>query len=149
VVYHIGTDECFHAVKDGKAYCNDKVIHVSGISTLSESLLATGFPYYHSEKSDLYLEIIKEFLAKSHGIRRLGSAAIDLAYVACGRLEGFFEYNLNPWDVAAGTLIVKQAGGIVTDFQGGNDFLFGKQLCASNSKMHEEMLNVIKTRWGK
>jgi myo-inositol-1(or 4)-monophosphatase len=148
VIYHIGRDECFHAVKGGAAYCNEKIIHVSAIPALSESLLATGFPYYQSQKSDMYLEIIKEFLAKSHGIRRLGSAAIDLAYVACGRLEGFFEYNLNPWDVAAGTLIVKQAGGIVTDFRGGSDFLFGKELCASNMKMHAEMLSVISPRWG-
>ena len=74
-------------------------------------MLATGFPYYHFNKRDNYLDIIKEFLEKTHGIRRLGSAAIDLAYVACGRLEGYFEYNLNAWDVAAGVLIVQQAGG--------------------------------------
>jgi myo-inositol-1(or 4)-monophosphatase len=148
VIYSIGTDECFHAIKDGPAFCNNKEIHVSAISTLNESLLATGFPYYQSEKSDIYLEIIKDFLAKTHGIRRLGSAAIDLAYVACGRLEGFFEYNLNPWDVAAGVLIVKQAGGKVTDFRGGGNFLFGRELCASNSAMHAEMLREIKTRWG-
>jgi myo-inositol-1(or 4)-monophosphatase len=96
----------------------------------------------------VYLDIIKEFLEKSHGIRRLGSAAIDLAYVACGRIEGFFEYNLNPWDVAAGTFIVQQAGGIVTDFKGGNNFLFGGELIAANGHMHEEMMQLIKTRWG-
>ena len=148
VVYHIGRDECFHAIKDQPAFCNDSEIRVSGIDSLNESLLATGFPYYHSDKSEVYLEIIKDFLAKTHGIRRLGSAAIDLAYVACGRLEGFFEYNLNPWDVAAGALIVQQAGGMVTDFRGGNNFLFGRELCAANSKMHAEMLREIKTRWG-
>jgi myo-inositol-1(or 4)-monophosphatase len=148
VVYDIGRNECFHAIKDGPAYCNDKQIHVSRIDSLNESLLATGFPYYHSEKSEIYLEIIKDFLAKTHGIRRLGSAAIDLAYVACGRLEGFFEYNLNPWDIAAGALIVQQAGGKITDFKGGNNFLFGRELCAANSSMHAEMLREIKTRWG-
>jgi myo-inositol-1(or 4)-monophosphatase len=148
VVYDIGRDECFHAVQDGAAYCNDKQIHVSAINSLSESLLATGFPYYHSEKGDIYLEIIKDFLAKTHGIRRLGSAAIDLAYVACGRLEGFFEYNLNPWDVAAGVLIVERAGGKVTDFRGGNNFVFGRELCVSNTSVHAEMLSEIKTRWG-
>jgi myo-inositol-1(or 4)-monophosphatase len=95
VVYNVVPNECFHAIKDGKAYCNDQEIRVSSISHLNESLLATGFPYYHLDKSEVYLDIIKDFLAKSHGIRRLGSAAIDLAYVACGRLEGFFEYNLN------------------------------------------------------
>jgi myo-inositol-1(or 4)-monophosphatase len=147
VVYHIIRKEAFHAVEGEPAYCNNQIIKVSQVPTLSESLLATGFPYYHLSQRDSYLEIIKEFLDKSHGIRRLGSAAIDLAYVACGRLEGFFEYNLNPWDVAAGTLIVKQAGGVVTDFKGGKDFLFGKELCAGNGKMHAEMLQVIKDKW--
>jgi myo-inositol-1(or 4)-monophosphatase len=148
VIYDIGRDECYHAIKDGPAYCNDKIIRVSAIDNLSESLLATGFPYYHSEKSDIYLEIIKEFLAKTHGIRRLGSAAIDLTYVACGRLEGFFEYNLNPWDVAAGILIVQRAGGKISDFRGGENFLFGRELCAANNAVHAEMLRQIKTRWG-
>ncbi len=148
VVYHIMRQECFHAIEGGPAYCNDKVIHVSPIPTLNASLLATGFPYYHSEKQDDYLDIIKQFLEKSHGIRRLGSAAIDLAYVACGRLEGFFEYNLNPWDVAAGAFIVQQAGGKVTDFSGGDTFLFGRELCAANSNMHGEMLSIIKEKWG-
>ncbi|HOX81425.1 MAG TPA: inositol monophosphatase family protein [Chryseolinea sp.] len=148
VVYHVMRQECFHAIEGGPAYCNDTVIRVSPVNTLSGSLLATGFPYYHFEKQDVYLDIIKQFLEKSHGIRRLGSAAIDLAYVACGRLEGFFEYNLNAWDIAAGTFIVQQAGGKVTDFSGGDSFLFGRELCAANGKMHEEMLSVIKTKWG-
>jgi myo-inositol-1(or 4)-monophosphatase len=147
VVYHIGTNECFHAVADDNAYCNDRKIEVSTIGALRESLLATGFPYYHLDKRDNYLEIIKDFLALSHGIRRLGSAAIDLTYVACGKLDGFFEYNLNAWDVAAGTLIVKQAGGKVTDFSGGGDFLFGGQLCASNGHIQDEMLSTIAKRW--
>jgi len=148
VVYHVMRQECFHAIEGGSAYCNDKVIRVSPIPALSGSLLATGFPYYHFEKQDVYLDIIKQFLEKSHGIRRLGSAAIDLAYVACGRLEGFFEYNLNAWDVAAGAFIVQQAGGKVTDFSGGDTFLFGRELCAANSNMHEEMLGIIKNKWG-
>jgi myo-inositol-1(or 4)-monophosphatase len=148
LVYDVSRDECFHAVEGGPAYCNKRQIYVSKIQTVSESLLATGFPYFQSEKSGIYLDIIKEFLNKSHGIRRLGSAAIDLAYVACGRLEGFFEYNLNPWDVAGGAFIVQQAGGKVTDFKGGKNFLYGHELCAANSAMHEEMLNLIKTRWG-
>lgn len=117
------------------------------METLSESLLATGFPYYHFDKRDVYLNIIKTYLDKTHGIRRLGSAAIDLAYVACGRLDGFFEYNLNAWDVAAGTFIVQQAGGVVTDFKGGNNFLFGGELCSANKQIHTEMLEVIKENW--
>lgn len=148
VVYDIARDECFHAIEGEPAYCNDREISVSRIPTLSESLLATGFPYYQFDKGDIYLEIIKHFLNETHGIRRLGSAAIDLAYVACGRLEGFFEFNLNPWDVAAGAFIVQQAGGTVTDFQGKGNFLYGGEICAANGLMHEEMLQIIKTRWG-
>jgi myo-inositol-1(or 4)-monophosphatase len=148
VVFHIGTGECFHAIEGGQAYCNDEIIRVSAVPSLSESLLATGFPYNQSDKGDIYLEIIKDFLAKSHGIRRLGSAAIDLAYVASGRLEGFFEFNLNPWDVAAGALIVQRAGGLVTDFRGGNNFLFGYELCAGNPQVHDEMLHIIQPHWG-
>lgn len=147
VVHHVIRNECFHAIEGQSAYCNNDEIHVSPLETLSESLLATGFPYYHFEKQNVYLDIIKDFLEKSHGIRRLGSAAIDLAYVACGRLEGFFEYNLNAWDVAAGAFIVQQAGGKVTDFKGGNNFLFGGELCAANGLMHEEMLQMIKSKW--
>jgi len=147
VVFHVVRRECFHAIEDGNAYCNGKIINVSAIPTLQESLLATGFPYYHFDKRDMYLDIIKDFLEKTHGIRRLGSAAIDLAYVACGRLEGYFEYNLNAWDVAAGILIVQQAGGTVTDFKGGSNCLFGGELCAGNKLMHGEMLQLVKEKW--
>lgn len=146
VVYEVSHKECFHAVEGGKAYCNEKEIHVSRIQSLNESLLATGFPYYHTEKKENYLEIIRIFLEQTHGIRRLGSAAIDLAYVACGRMEGFFEYNLKPWDVAGGAFILQQAGGKVTDFSGGNNFLFGGELCAAGG-VHEEMLKVIQEKW--
>ncbi len=148
VVYEVSHDECFHAIENGKAYCNEKEIRVSQISSLDESLLATGFPYYHTEKKDQYLEIIKAFLEKTHGIRRLGSAAIDLAYVACGRLEGFFEYDLKAWDVAGGAFILQQAGGKVSDFKGGNNFLYGGELCATGN-IHEQMLQVIQEKWFK
>ncbi len=146
VVYEVSHKECFHAIEGGKAYCNEKEIHVSRVQSLNESLLATGFPYYHTEKKENYLEIIRIFLEQTHGIRRLGSAAIDLAYVACGRMEGFFEYNLKPWDVAGGAFILQQAGGKVTDFSGGNNFLFGGELCAAGG-VHEEMLKVIQEKW--
>jgi myo-inositol-1(or 4)-monophosphatase len=146
-IYHIVRKEIFHAIENDDAYCNNQIIRVSDAPLLNESLLATGFPYHNSSRGEAYLEIIKEFLEKSHGIRRLGSAAIDLAYVAAGRLEGFFEYNLNPWDVAGGVLIVQQAGGMVTDFDGGQNTLFGNQLCASNGNIHSEMLSIIQQRW--
>lgn len=147
VVNEVTRQECFHATAEGGAYCNQTPIRVSPATTLNESLLATGFPYYKFDKMDAYLEIIRTFLDQSHGIRRLGSAATDLAYVACGRLEGFFEYNLNAWDVAAGAFIVQVAGGTVTDFKGGNDFLFGGELCAATG-VHAEMLAIIKKKWG-
>lgn len=147
VVHDVVQNESFHAIQDGKAYCNDREIKVTAARSLSESLLATGFPYFHFEKKEAYLDIIKTFLDKTHGIRRLGSAAMDLAYVASGRLDGFFEYNLNAWDVAAGSFIVQQAGGKITDFKGGNDFLFGGELCVSNTNIHAEMLSVIQENW--
>lgn len=148
IVYDASHNECFHAIENGKAFCNKDEIRVSAISQLSESLLATGFPYYHTDKKDVYLDIIKTFLEQTHGIRRLGSAAIDLAYVACGRLEGFFEYNLKPWDVAGGAFVLQQAGGKATDFKGGDNFMFGEELCAAGN-IHAEMLNVIQERWWK
>ena len=147
VVYEINKSECFHASEGNPAYLNDQIIHVSRVQTLSESLLATGFPYYHFDKIEAYLEIIKTFLQQTHGIRRLGSAATDLAYVACGRLDGFFEYKLNAWDVAAGGFIVEQAGGKVTDFNGGDNHLFGGELCAGCA-IQPEMLAIIKKLWG-
>lgn len=146
VVHDITRGDAYHTSKGNPSYCNNQEIHVSKARNLNESLLATGFPYYHFDKRDAYLEIIKTFLEKTHGIRRLGSAAIDLAYVACGRMEGFFEYNLNAWDVAAGALLVKQAGGKVTDFNGGDNFLFGGELCAA-CDVHKEMLDIIKEKW--
>ncbi|MDL5045961.1 inositol monophosphatase family protein [Oscillatoria amoena NRMC-F 0135] len=148
VVYEINRDECFYARADGAAFCNGSEIRVSPISGLNESLLATGFPYYHLDKKDDYLEIIKLFLEKTHGIRRLGSAAVDLAYVACGRFEGFFEYNLNAWDVAAGALIVQQAGGRVTDFSGGKNYLHGGEIIAAGV-VHPQMLEIIQSQWFK
>lgn len=148
VVYDVSHKECFHAIEGEQAKCNGQEISVSPIKSLEESLLATGFPYYHSEKKEDYLEIIKDFLENTHGIRRLGSAAIDLAYVACGRLEGFFEYNLKAWDVAGGAFIVQQAGGSVSDFKGGSNYLFGGELCAGGP-VHPHMLEVIQSKWWK
>lgn len=146
VVLEVFSGECFHASKDGPAFCDGKEIRVAATSSLDESLLATGFPYDTHGRMDRHLAIIREFLQISHGVRRLGSAATDLAYVACGRLDGFFEYNLSPWDVAAGGFIVRQAGGTVTDFSGKPDFLFSRQLCAGNP-IHGKMLEIIHRHW--
>lgn len=143
VVYEINKDECFYAMEGGKAYLNGKEISVSTASTLGESLIATGFPFREFENVDQYLKVLKIFMEKTHGVRRLGSAAVDLVYVACGRYQGFFESNLKPWDVAAGVIIIKQAGGTVTDYSGGNDYIFGKGMIAAN-QVHPEILKVVR-----
>lgn len=148
VVYEINRHECFYAVKGGGAYCNDTRIHVSEAPNLSASLISTGFPYYNFELIDRYLNSMKSLMQKTHGLRRMGSAAVDLCYVAAGRTEGFFEYNLNSYDVAAGTIIVQEAGGKVTDFQGGTDFIFGRKIVASNGKIHQEFSDVLREFWG-
>jgi myo-inositol-1(or 4)-monophosphatase len=146
VVHELNRNECFSAWQNGGAYLNNVPIKVSSINSLSKSIVATGFPYYNFEKLDNYIEILKTLMKKSHGIRRFGAASVDLAYVACGRFEAFFEYNLKPWDVAAGTLIVKEAGGIVKDFKGGNDFVFGCELIAGCA-MFNELETIIQENW--
>jgi len=146
VVYEINRDECFAAWLGGGAYLNESPIKVSSAKHLKDSLIATGFPYYDFELMDNYISILKELMQKSHGLRRFGAAAVDLAYTACGRFEGFFEYNLKPWDVAAGTLIVQEAGGFVSDFKGGNDFVFGRELIAGCG-MFSELEEVITRNW--
>jgi myo-inositol-1(or 4)-monophosphatase len=146
VVYEINRQECFHAIKGGVAYCNDTEISVSPITNLSDSLLATGFPYYDFDEMEKYLAILNQFMQSTHGLRRMGSAAVDLAYVACGRFEAFFEYNLNAWDVAAGAFIVQQAGGKVTDFSGGDDYVFGREILAGCA-VHSQVLGVVQDYW--
>lgn len=147
VIYDPNRDECFSACKGGGAFCNDKPIHVSGAAALADSLIATGFPYYDFNLMQQYLQVMSAFMNKSHGVRRLGSAALDLAYVACGRVEGFFEYNLNAWDVAAGVLLVLEAGGHVSTFSGEGDYVFGREVVASNTIIHTDMLNTIAAHW--
>lgn len=143
VVYEIGADEVFYAWENSKAYCNDYPISVSNTSFLKDSLIATGFPYSNFSKLESYLNSMVYFMKHTHGLRRLGSAAVDLAYVARGDFDAFYEYGLSPWDVAAGSFIVQQAGGKVCDFSGGKDFLFGKEFIASNSNLHNEFYEVI------
>ena len=143
VIYEIGLDECFYAWKDSPAYLNGKEIHVSETSGIKNSLIATGFPYADYKYLDRYLITMKYFMQHSHGLRRLGSAATVIAYVACGRFEAFYEYGLNPWDVAAGIVILKQAGGRVSDFKGGNNCLFGAEIVASNAMVFDEFLECI------
>ena len=148
VVYEINLNECFYAWKGGKAMLNGKEISVSPVRDFDNSLLATGFPYYDYGRLDDYVTVFKHFMKHTAGLRRLGSAAADLAYVACGRFEGFYEYGLNSWDVAAGSFIVEMAGGVVSDFTGGSNYLFGRELIAGNPHAHPEMKKVIGKYFG-
>ena len=143
VVYEITLDECFYAWKDGPAYLNGKEIRVSDRTKVQDALIATGFPYYDYHLMRSYIDCLEHFLRHSHGVRRLGSAAVDLAYVACGRFEAFYEYGLSPWDVAGGAFILQQAGGRLSDFSGGDNFIFGKELVAANSAIFNEFLKTV------
>lgn len=140
VVYESNRDECFSAYRGGGARLNGQSIRVSDVPVLDQALLATGFPYYAFDRIENYLDVLRHFMQHTQGMRRLGSAALDLAYVACGRFEGYFEYNLNSYDVAAGALLVAEAGGQVTDFSGGNSYLFGREILAANAHIHAAML---------
>lgn len=144
VIYEPNQDEMFYAWKNGGAYLNGKSISVSSTTKISNALLATGFPYYDYERIDGYMNMLKWLMHNSRGVRRIGSAAIDLAYVACGRFDAFYEYSLNPWDVAAGAIIVNEAGGSVKDFEGGENYIFGREILASNLLVKNELLDKIK-----
>lgn len=144
VVHEVNENETFYAFKNGGAYLNGKKITVSKTTTLSETLIATGFPYYDYSKVNSYLKMLEYLMQETRGIRRFGSAAVDLVYVACGRFDAFFEYSLNAWDVAAGILIVQEAGGKVTDFSGKNDYLFGREIVATNAGIADEFSDLVK-----
>jgi myo-inositol-1(or 4)-monophosphatase len=139
VVFELFYQEMFTAFKGGGSNCNDKKIRVSVAEKLSESLLVTGFPYEQNELFDPWIELFAKLTRKTHGVRRYGAAAVDLCYVAAGRIDGYYEFNLNPWDVAAGSLIAQEAGANVTDFYNGDHFLFGKSLIATNGQIHQEL----------
>jgi len=144
IVYELNAKECFHAVKDRPAFLNDTEISVASTNKLSNAFLATGFPYNDFSRLDAYLSLFRYLMQNTAGIRRLGSAAVDLAYVACGRFDVFYEYGLKPWDVAAGSFIVQQAGGRVTDFGGKDNYIFGREITATNSLLHNHFLNEMK-----
>ena len=144
VVYEVNRDECFYAREGGAAFLNADKIRVSENKKFANSLLATGFPYYDYEQMESYFIVLKQLAQQTRGIRRIGSAAVDLAYVACGRFDAFFEYSLHPWDVAAGAFIVQQAGGKVSDFKGGENWLNGKEIVAGNPNVFAELGDLIK-----
>ncbi len=143
VVHNPHMDEHFEAVRGKGAFLNKKPIKVSQTLNLAESLLATGFPYNIHEKPEMVMELFEKMVVTAQGVRRPGSAAIDMCYVAAGRLDGFWEEGLKPWDTAAGTVIVKEAGGILTTFQGESYTPYLKSVVASNPFVHNMMLKVL------
>ncbi|QPH40421.1 inositol monophosphatase family protein [Pedobacter endophyticus] len=143
VVYELNRGEMFYSYKGGNAFLNKKEIRVSVNPDLKSSLLATGFPYYQFDKQAQYLRLLEEMMQKTHGLRRIGAAAIDLVYTACGRFDAFFEYNLQQWDFAAGCFIVQQAGGEVYDFSGGNQYFDKREILATNGKLTAEILEAV------
>jgi len=139
VIYDPTRDELFAAEQGGGALLNGQRISVSKIPNLAECLVATGFPSHKRHKNP-NIFFYHQITLRTHGVRRAGSAALDLCYVACGRFDGFWEFNLNPWDTAAGVTIVEEAGGRVTDFRGGAFSLTGCETVASNGLVHEALL---------
>jgi len=146
VIYDPVHDEMFYASDGNGAFCNRKRIHVSPERKLNRSLLATGFPYDIAESRIDNLDNFGRMYKSAQGIRRAGSAALDLCYLACGRFDGFWELKLHPWDTAAGIVIVREAGGRVTDFHGRRYSIFGNEILASNGKIHRQMQKILLRR---
>ncbi|RZT93221.1 myo-inositol-1(or 4)-monophosphatase [Ancylomarina subtilis] len=143
VVYEISLNECFYSWEGAPAYLNGEIIQVSKATSIESSLVGTGFPYRDFEQLDTYMDLLKFLCINSQGIRRPGSAATDLAYVACGRFDAFYEYGLQAWDVAAGAFLVQQAGGKVCDFKGKNNYIFGQEIIATNPHNFLEFKNCV------
>lgn len=144
VIYDPMRDEVYCAERGKGAWLNGKQMHASRTPELAESLVSTGFPSRKRHENP-NIHFYNEFTLRSHGVRRMGSAALDLAYVAAGRFEGFWEFNLNPWDTAAGILLVEEAGGRVTDFAGNHFKLDSREILASNGLIHDELVDLFET----
>jgi myo-inositol-1(or 4)-monophosphatase len=143
LVYDPLRREVFKATKGCGAFLNEESIQTSKVRELDKALLATGFPYDRRERAEFYLSFFKAFMVRSQGTRRNGSAALDLCYLACGRIDGFWEFKLHPWDTAAASIIVREAGGTLTDFSGNPFSIWGEETLASNGIIHDEMLRAI------
>jgi myo-inositol-1(or 4)-monophosphatase len=143
VVYQAGSNEMFTAAKGSGALLNEREIRVSGLENLSECLIGTGFPYKNFEVLDHYLQLFKSLMGKTQGVRRPGAASYDLCCVAAGRFDGFYEHGLSAWDVAAGSLIIQEAGGVVSDWLGENNWLFGQRFLAGNPAIHKALMQEI------
>ena len=143
VVYDPVKNELFTASRGRGAYLNDKRLRVTKRIHLADTLIGTGFPYTKFEHMDAYMNILRDLMQKTSGLRRPGSAALDLAWMAAGRYDGFFETGLHPWDIAAGCLLITEAGGMVSDLSGNDTFLKTGHLCAGNPDIHPQLLKVI------
>ena len=143
VILNPFSDQLFTGYEGHGAFLNGKQIHVSSIEKLDDALLATGYPFRNRGILDEYLDIFKELFRLCHGIRRAGSAALDFAWLAAGALDGFWEYGLSPWDMAAGAILIREAGGIVTDFWGGDEWLDTGNIAAGTPGVHRDILEVI------
>ncbi len=144
IVCEVNKREMFYAWKGGGSWLNGKAIKVNDNTVMQDAMIATGFPYYDYQFVPAYLKTLEFFMLKTRGIRRFGAAALDLVYVACGRFDAYYEYSLSAWDVAAGALIVEEAGGKVTDFNGGDNYIFGREVIAGSEAMFDEVSAVIK-----
>jgi len=143
LILEVAHDELFTAVEGEGAFRNGKKISVSKTEDPSSSIIGTGFPYNNLNLISNYLKFLHVLMEKTHGVRRPGSAAWDLCNVACGRYEGFYEYGLHAWDVAAGILIIREAGGVVSDWSGGDNWLFGQRIIAGNKAIHHFLKDEI------
>ena len=144
VIYDPIKQELFTATRGSGAFLNDQRIRVSQQRRLAGSLIGTGFPFRHPELLDVYLEMFKKISVEAAGIRRAGSAALDLAYVACGRLDGFWEFKLSPWDIAAGAILIRESGGLISDFDGAAAFLETGTVVAGAPKVFKELLQTVR-----
>jgi myo-inositol-1(or 4)-monophosphatase len=143
VIYDPTRNELFTASRGRGAFLNERRIRVSRRAHLRESLIGTGFPFRKLDHLDEYVRMFKRITEETAGIRRPGAASLDLAYVAAGRLDGFWEFGLSPWDMAAGTLLIVEAGGMVTDFGGGEEYLFAGNIVCGAPKIHEQLLALV------
>ncbi len=142
-VFDVPRNDMFFAAQGKGAFLNATPIHVGTALSLADAVVATGIPFRYFDRAEQYLLLMREVMTRCRGLRRLGSAALDLAYTAAGRFDGFWESHLSPWDVAAGALIVQEAGGIVSDYNGGEDYLFGRSIVAANKQVYPQMMELI------
>ncbi len=145
VVYDPTRNELFTASKGSGAFLNDKRIRVSKRVKLAEALIGTGFPYRMFDHADAYMTIFRELTQKTAGLRRPGAASLDLAYVACGRIDAFWEFGLSPWDMAAGTLLITEAGGLVSDLAGESDYLASGNIVGGSPKIFGQLLQIVQS----